>query len=145
MAHPCRVMSPVTGRGELLVFPRGQAGSRIGYRPGGFVTSDTAVLDTLTDLTAVSIDHSSLPSREYMLVRLAALIAMDAPPASYLANADAAEKSGVTADDIQEVMIAIAPVVGAPRVVSAAGKILRAMGLAISVGEAESADYGDMP
>ena len=108
------------------------------------MTSDTAVLDTLTDLTAVSVDHSSLPSRDFMLVRLAALIAMDAPPASYLANADAAEKSGVSADDIQEVMIAIAPVVGTARVVSAAGKILRAMGLAIAVGEAE-ADYGDMP
>jgi hypothetical protein len=35
--------------------------------------------------------------------------------------------------------------VGTARVVSAAGKILRAMGLAISVGEAEMADYGDMP
>ena len=47
---------------------------------------------------------------------------MDAPPASYLANADAAEKSGVTADDIQEVMIAIAPVVGTARVVVGGGK-----------------------
>ena len=68
-----------------------------------------------------------------MLARLAALIAVDAPPASYLANADAAEKSGITADDIQEVMIAIAPIVGTARVVSAAGKILRAMGLDIAV------------
>jgi alkylhydroperoxidase/carboxymuconolactone decarboxylase family protein YurZ len=112
---------------------------------GGFMSSESPVLDTLADMIAASVDHNSLSPRDYMLVRLAALIAMDAPPASYLANADAAEKSGVTADDIQEVMIAIAPVVGAPRVVSAAGKILRAMGLAISVGEAESADFGDMP
>ena len=79
-----------------------------------------------------------------MLARLAALIAVDAPPASYLANADAAEKSGITADDIQEVMIAIAPIVGTTRVVSAAGKILRALGLAIAVGDAELADPGDM-
>jgi alkylhydroperoxidase/carboxymuconolactone decarboxylase family protein YurZ len=110
------------------------------------VTSDTAVLDTLVDLTAVSVDHSSLPTRDFMIVRLAALIAVDAPPASYLANADAAEKSGITADDIQEVMIAIAPIVGTARVVSAAGKILRAMGLAIAVGgDADMADLGDMP
>jgi alkylhydroperoxidase/carboxymuconolactone decarboxylase family protein YurZ len=109
------------------------------------VTSDTSVLDTLVDLTAVSVDHSSLPPRDFMLARLAALIAVDAPPASYLANADAAEKSGITADDIQEVMIAIAPIVGTARVVSAAGKILRAMGLAIAVGDAEMADDGDVP
>ena len=79
-----------------------------------------------------------------MLARLAALIAVDAPPASYLANADAAEKSGITADDIQEVMIAIAPIVGTTRVVSAAGKILRALGLAIAVGDAGLADPGDI-
>ena len=80
-----------------------------------------------------------------MLARLAALIAVDAPPASYIANADAAVQSGITADDIGEVMIAIAPIVGTARVVSAAGKILRAMGLAIAVGDAEMADYGDTP
>ena len=79
-----------------------------------------------------------------MLARLAALIAVDAPPASYLANADAAEKSGITADDIQEVMIAISPIVGTARVVSAAGKILRALGLAIAVGDAGLADPGDI-
>ena len=108
------------------------------------MTSDTAVLDTLVDLTAASVDHSSLPTRDFMLMRLAALIAVDAPPASYLANADAAEQSGITADDIQEVMIAIAPIVGTARVVSAASKILRAMGLAIAVGDAQMADNGDM-
>ena len=117
---------------------------RIRYHPGGFVASDTSVLDTLVDLTAASVDHSSLPPRDFMLARLAALIAVDAPPASYLANADAAEKSGITADDIQEVMIAIAPIVGTTRVVSAAGKILRALGLAIAVGDAGLADPGDI-
>ncbi len=80
-----------------------------------------------------------------MLVRLAALVAVDAPPASYLANADATEKSGITADDIQEVMIAIAPIVGTARVVSAAGKILRAMGLEIAIGDAGTAELGDEP
>lgn len=108
------------------------------------MTSDTPVLDTLTDLTAASVEHSSLPPRDFMLVRLAALIAVDAPPAAYLANAEAAEKSGIATGDIQEVMIAIAPIVGTARVVSAGGKILRAMGLAIAVGDAEMTDFGDM-
>ena len=40
-------------------------------------------------------------------------------------------------------MIGIAPVVGAPRVVSAGGKILRSLGLAIAVAESELADSDD--
>jgi hypothetical protein len=106
------------------------------------VTAETPVLDTLADLTAASVEHNSLAQRELMLARVAALIAVDAPPASYLANAGAAADSGVTADDIQGVMIAVAPVVGTARVVSAGGKILRAMGLAIAVADSEIADDG---
>ena len=104
------------------------------------MTADTPVLDTLADMTVASVEHSSLALRELMLARIAALIAVDAPPASYLANAEAAAESGVTADDIQQVMIAVAPVVGTARVVSAGGKILRALGLAIAVAESELAD-----
>ena len=104
------------------------------------MTDGTPVLDTLADMTAASLARNTLAPRELMLVRIAALVAVDAAPASYLMNAQAAQEMGVTADDIQGVMIGIAPVVGAPRVVSAAGKILRALGLAIAVAESELAD-----
>lgn len=104
------------------------------------MTDQTPVLDTLAEITAASIEHNSLAPREFMLARLAALIAVDAPPASYLANAGAAADSGVTADDVQAVMVAVAPVVGTARVVSAAGKILRALGIAITVADSELAD-----
>lgn len=107
------------------------------------MTAETPVLDTLADLTAASVEHNSLVPRELTLARMAALIAVDAPPASYLANAGAAADSGVTADDIQAVMIAVAPVVGTARVVSAGGKILRALGVAIAVADSEMADEGD--
>jgi alkylhydroperoxidase/carboxymuconolactone decarboxylase family protein YurZ len=107
------------------------------------MTDETPVLDTLADMTAASLVRNTLVPRELMLVRMAALIAVDAAPASYLMNAGAAEESGVTADDIQGVMIGIAPVVGAPRVVSAGGKILRALGLAIAVAQSEMADGDD--
>ncbi|HTU06463.1 MAG TPA: carboxymuconolactone decarboxylase family protein [Trebonia sp.] len=103
------------------------------------MSTDTPVLDTIADITTVSIEHNSIAPRDFVLARLAALIAMDAPPASYLANAPALEKAGLTADDIQGVMIAVAPVVGTPRVVSAAGHILRALGIAIAVGDTEPA------
>ena len=107
------------------------------------MTSETPVLDTLADITAASLEHNSLAPRELMLVRVAALIAVDAPPASYLAHAGAAADSGVTADDIQAVMIGVAPVVGTARVVSAGGKILRALGFAIAVADSEMADEVD--
>ena len=104
------------------------------------MSSESPVLDTLTDMTAASVDHNSLSPREYMLVRLAALIAMDAPPISYFVNAAAIEESGITTEEIQGVMIAVAPVVGAPRVMSAGGHILRALGIAIAVAESEMAE-----
>jgi len=107
------------------------------------MTAETPVLDTIADITAASLAHNSLAPRELMLVRIAALIAVNAPPASYLANAEAAAESGVTADDVQAVMIGVAPVVGTPRVVSAGGNILRALGFAIAVAEAEMADEAD--
>ena len=107
------------------------------------MAGETPVLDTLADMTAASLARNTLAPRELMLVRIAALVAVDAAPASYLMNAEAAQEMGVTADDIQGVMIGIAPVVGAPRVVSAAGKILRALGLAIAVAESELADDDD--
>ena len=106
--------------------------------------TDTPVLDTLADITAASVEHNSLAPRELMLARIAALIAVDAPPASYLANAGVAADSGVTADDLQGIMIAVAPVVGTARVVSAGGKLLRALGVAIAVADAaEMADAAD--
>lgn len=108
------------------------------------MSTDTPVLDTLADITTASIDHSSGSPREFMLARLAALIAVDAPPASYVANAPAVSEAGLTDEDIQRVMIAVAPVVGTPRVVSAAGQILRALGMAIAVSDEEMADETDL-
>ncbi|MDR2987955.1 MAG: carboxymuconolactone decarboxylase family protein [Nocardiopsaceae bacterium] len=95
------------------------------------------VLDTLMDINMTSMEHTHLMPRELMLARLAALVAVDAPPASYLANAGAAADSGVTEQDVQDVLIAIAPVVGTTKVVSAGGNLMRALGFAIAVAEDE--------
>lgn len=99
--------------------------------------AETPGLDTLADITAVSVERCAIPLRDLMVARIAALIAVDAPAASYLADAGAAAESGVTAEDIQSIMIGIAPVVGTPRVVAAAGNIVRALGFEIMVAEAE--------
>ncbi len=106
-------------------------------------TADTPVLDTLAEMTAASLEHNTLSPRELMLARLAALIAVDAPPASYLLNAGPAGDIGITAEDVQGIMIGIAPVVGAPRVIAAGGHIMRAFGFAIAVAESELAESAD--
>src|SRR5215468_1017202 len=142
--HPRRVMPPGRERGWTSGVPeRGQRAARAPQLPGGSVNGETPVLDTLADITAASIENNSLVPREFMLARMAALIAVDAPPASYLANAEVAADAGVTADDIQGIMIAVAPVVGTPRVVAASGNILRALGFAITVADSELADDDD--
>jgi alkylhydroperoxidase/carboxymuconolactone decarboxylase family protein YurZ len=99
--------------------------------------ADTPVLDLVTQLNTASIERSNLDPSTLMLVRIAALVAVDAPPISYLTNIGIAGDIGVEADDVQEVLIAVAPIVGTARVASAAGKMVRALGLAIAVADSE--------
>jgi alkylhydroperoxidase/carboxymuconolactone decarboxylase family protein YurZ len=101
-------------------------------------SSDTPVLDLVTEFTTASIERSNLDPSTLMLVRIAALVAVDAPPVSYLTNIGLAGDIGVEADDVQEVLIAVAPIVGTARVASAAGKMVRALGLAIAVADAQA-------
>jgi len=100
--------------------------------------SDQPLKDTLYDMTVASVERTSLPDREVMLVRIAALAAVDAPPASYLMNLAVAKDLGLTLEDVQGVLVAIAPVTGGPKVVAATGAILKAIGYAISVMEEEA-------
>ena len=88
--------------------------------------SEAPVQDLLATMTAASVEQSELDPRSLMLVRLAALAAVDAPPVSYLLNLAVASDVGVVAEDVEQVLIGIAPVVGTARVVSAGGKIARA-------------------
>jgi hypothetical protein len=101
------------------------------------MADETPVLDTIALMTAASIGNCNLDGRELMLVRIAALAAASAPPASYLGNTGAAIEVGVTLEDVQDVLVAIAPIVGSARVVMAAGNVARALGFAIDVLDAE--------
>jgi alkylhydroperoxidase/carboxymuconolactone decarboxylase family protein YurZ len=95
----------------------------------------TPVLDLLGTMTAESMSASSLDPESLMLARIAALIAVDAPPASYLLNLRTAGEVGVDAEQVVGVMTAVAPIVGTARVASAAGKLVRALGLADELSE----------
>ena len=83
---------------------------------------ETPVLAALADITAVSLERSTLDPRELMLARIAALAAVDAPAASYLLNAGTAVDVGITLEDVRGVLIAVAPIVGTPRIVAATGQ-----------------------
>lgn len=101
------------------------------------MAEDTPVLDLLAGMTAESMEVSSLDDERLMLVRIAALIAIDAPPASYLLNLSAAGDAGVDEEELRGVIAAVAPIVGTARVASAIGNIARALGIAIELEELE--------
>ena len=102
-------------------------------------TGDTPVLDLLVRMTADSVAVSSLQPKELMLVRIAALAAVDAPAISYATNIEAAAAVGIDAETVSGILAAIAPIVGTARVASATVKIGEALGVAIEAAEAEGA------
>jgi 4-carboxymuconolactone decarboxylase len=102
------------------------------------MADETPVLDLLVTMTAESVETSSLDRQSLMLARLAALVAVDAPPASYLLNLGPAGETGVDAEQVRGVLAAVAPVVGTARVASAAGNIARALGFATELAELEA-------
>ena len=98
-------------------------------------TGNAPVLEALADINAVSLERTELDPSSLILVRLAALIAVDAPASSYLLHIGPAAEAGVTLDQAQDVLVAVAPIVGTPRTASAAARIVEALGLAIDLAE----------
>jgi 4-carboxymuconolactone decarboxylase len=100
---------------------------------------DAPVLEQLMAMNLDSLERSSLDPKTYFLARLAALVAMDAAPVSYVMNLGMAADVGVTLEEAQGTLTAIAPIVGSARVASSAGKILRAaFGVALAEDLAET-------
>jgi hypothetical protein len=100
-------------------------------------SSDTPVLDTLAAITAESVARCDLDANSLMAARIAALAAVDASPASYLMNLGPAADAGVTLEQAQGILVAVAPIIGTPRTVNAAVNIASALGVAVMALEAE--------
>ncbi len=79
-------------------------------------------------------ERSGLDPRTFALVKIAALISLDAPPASYLWQVGNAIDAGATPEELVGVLRAIAPQVGLPRIVAAAPELMLALGLALPDG-----------
>ena len=104
-------------------------------------TSETPVLDLLESMTADSLEASSLDVETLLLVRIAALVAVDAAPVSYALNLEAAGAAGIDPEQVRGVLAAIAPIVGTARIASATGNIVKALAVAIEI--ADEQDEGD--
>jgi 4-carboxymuconolactone decarboxylase len=88
-----------------------------------------SALEEATGLREQLRQQSGLDPRAYSLVKIAALVAQDAPPASYLWQVAEALDAGASPKDILGILIAIAPQVGLPRVVAAAPELMVALDL----------------
>ena len=84
---------------------------------------------------AASLERCALPPDALLPGRSRPLAAVDTRPVSYLAHIGPAADAGVTLEDVQNVLVAVAPIVGTARVVSA---IAEALGFAISAAEAKA-------
>src|SRR5437588_4895557 len=95
----------------------------------GLSAGDQEMLEKVVGLREANREGSGLDPRTFALVKIATLIALDAPPASYAWQVGNAIAQGVTPEDILGVLRAVAPQVGGPKVVAAAPEIMVALGL----------------
>jgi hypothetical protein len=93
-------------------------------------------------MTAAALEQCDLADREIMVARIAALAAVGAPALSYTLNSGAAASSGLTLDDAQGILVAIAPIIGTARTVAATSAIAEGLGIAIALAEAGEDDDG---
>jgi alkylhydroperoxidase/carboxymuconolactone decarboxylase family protein YurZ len=75
-----------------------------------------------------SFPDSAIDERTAAVVRIAAMIAVDAAPASFQRAVSHALAAGVSADEIVATLEAVTPVTGAARVVQCAPKVALALG-----------------
>jgi alkylhydroperoxidase/carboxymuconolactone decarboxylase family protein YurZ len=97
----------------------------------GLATMKPELIKNLLNAQIENIEASGLDPKTYAMVKMAALIAMDASPASYVWNVELAKGAGVTPEELTGVLIALAPTVGFARIVPAAAEISFALGYEI--------------
>lgn len=97
----------------------------------GLSTGEMEALGEAIELREDYRAVTGLDGRTYGLVKIAALIALDAPPASYMWQVANALDEGATPEDVLGVLRAVAPQVGFPKVVAAAPEIMVALGLSL--------------
>ena len=93
---------------------------------------DDRYVDALLKEEQANVTLAGLDARSHALARVAALIALDAAPASYMNEVEAGLRAGASRDEIVGTLIAVLPVVGVARVVAAAPNLALALGYDVS-------------
>jgi alkylhydroperoxidase/carboxymuconolactone decarboxylase family protein YurZ len=90
--------------------------------------NDDALIVDMTESDEKNLTASGLDPRSRALVRIGALLALGASPASYASVVRLAERAGVSAHEVVGVLVAVAPYIGIARTVSAAPELALAVG-----------------
>src|SRR4051794_22213733 len=138
MRRPSAGRSPMTW-GTFVVLPY------VNHRPDGAphmsdaTKGDAPVLDLMARMTADSLQASTLDPQTLVLVRIAALVAVGAPPVSYALNLGVGGEVGLDTELVRGVLTAVAPIVGTARVAAATGNIVRALAAEMALEDLEVA------
>jgi alkylhydroperoxidase/carboxymuconolactone decarboxylase family protein YurZ len=105
--------------------------------------NDERFVDSVLGMGRDTVDASGLDPKSHALLRLAASLAVDAAPSSYQSIVETALATGASVDEIVGCLIAVAPIVGLARVVSAAPELALALGYDVDAAlEAPGRDGG---
>jgi 4-carboxymuconolactone decarboxylase len=93
---------------------------------------DDRYIEAILQNNEANATLAGLDVRSHALVRIAALVAADAPAPAYMNCVEAAMRAGASHDEIVGVLVAVLPLVGIARVVSAAPDLGLAVGYDVS-------------
>ena len=89
---------------------------------------DDRYIDAVLSEEYANVTLAGMDPRSHALARVAALIAMDAAPPSYMNAVEAGLDAGASPEEIVGTLIAVLPIVGVARVVAAAPNLALAFG-----------------
>jgi alkylhydroperoxidase/carboxymuconolactone decarboxylase family protein YurZ len=95
------------------------------------IADDRYVEEVLSNDRA-NLTASTLDAKAHALVRLGALIAIDAETPAYMWTLESARRAGASDDELVGCLLAALPTLGVARIVSAAPKLGLAMGFDVA-------------
>ena len=95
--------------------------------------ADDEYVEALLAHDQANVAASHLDPKTHALIRLGALMAVDAAPPLYMWAIGSARRCGASNDEIVGCLIAVLPTLGVARVVSAAPKLGLALGYDVNV------------
>jgi 4-carboxymuconolactone decarboxylase len=93
---------------------------------------DDRLVDSIMAADRDGVAASGLDAKTEALVRIAALVAIDAAPPSYMSMIESGLAADATVDEIVGTLVSVMPAIGVARVVSAAPKLGLALGYDVS-------------